>query len=228
MYPVYRRLFLFLLACLLFSCEKDELTQPAKVSFRFKLDRTPPTGRPVSFQAGALDIESIEFTGDRETGEDVTFISDLQTIVHADLATGNTDPIIAFDVPQGTYGKINLALNPDTLEPDIVVTGSYVPALLGPEIPVQLEINIPGQLNVVAKNAEGGSKIVLTKDRNAIIEIFLNPSSWFNEIPVASLETAQLKMVGGVPSIVISKDVNEEMYFKLANLIEVSAEAVLR
>jgi len=215
-------------AGLLFSCEKDELTQPVQVYFRMKLDKMGAEDQPVSFHEGMIDIESIEFTGDRETGEDITFTSDFQPIVRADLTTGNTDPVVIFDVPQGTYKKITLSLNPVKIEPDISVRGKFIPPLLGPAIPIQLDVNIPGQLNLLVKTASGDSQIVLTKGKDATIEVFLNPSSWFKEISATALLAADLQNIGGIPSIVISKNSNPNMYFKLTSAIEASAEAILK
>lgn len=215
-------------AGLLFSCEKDELTQPVQIYFRMKLDKTVEQHQPVSFQEGMIDIESIEFTGDRVTGEDITFTSDFETIVSVDLSTGNTDPIVKFDVPQGTYKKITISVNPVEIEPDISVRGKFIPPLLGPAIPIQLDVNIPGQLNLLVKTASGESQIVLTKGKDATIEVFLNPSSWFTEIPATALLAADLQNIGGIPSIVISKNSNPDMYFKLTSAIEASAEAILK
>ena len=125
----------FLLVLTLAGCGKDELALPANVQVKLFLDRNTDGGGDMSFTDGFIDIASIEFAGDRESGEDITFVSDFQTVVRANLANGNTDPVIAFDIPQGTYNKITLGLNPDNTEPDIIVNGAFVPALVAPEIP---------------------------------------------------------------------------------------------
>lgn len=216
------------LAGSLSSCEKDELTKPAEVYLQFKLDRESPVNESMIFEAGTMDIQYITFTGDRESGEDINFVSDFGTIVRADLATGNTDPLITFDIPQGTYREISLQVDPDNTLPDLVVTGKYIPALLGPPVPVQLEIDLPSALRLMARHPDGTPDIVITKDSRTTIEIFLNPSRWITEIPLLSLETADLQNISGVPSILISKNFNPDIYAKLEGLVEVSAEAVFK
>lgn len=216
------------LAGSLSSCEKDELTKPAEVYFQFKLDRESPDNESMVFEEGTMDIQYITFTGDRESGEDISFVSDFGTIVRADLATGNTDPVIKFDVPQGTYSEISLQVEPDNTLPDLVVTGKYIPALIGPPIPVQLEIDLPAELSFIAKARDGSSNIILNRDSRATVEIFLNPSLWITDIPLLSFETAELQNIRGVPSIVISKDMNPELYTKLEGKIGMSAEAVFK
>lgn len=217
----------FLVPLSLFSCEKDELTKPVEVQFKFKLDKVPQEGR-MSFHAGTMDLKSIAFTGDRATGEDISFTSDFGTIVRADLGTGNSDPVIKFDIPQGTYNQISLLVDPDDVEPDITLTGKYLQNPLGISIPVQLEIDIADQLSFITRSADGNTNIILNKDTRGTIEIFLNPSVWFRDVPVTTLDGADLEVIRGVPSILISKNFNQELYLKLSNLIEVSAEAVFK
>lgn len=218
----------FLLPWSLFSCQKDELTQPAKVTLRFMLDRQPSQNESISFQGGSMDIESIVFAGDRDNGEDITFISDFGTVVRADLSSGNTDPLIEFDIPQGTYNEITLFVDPDDPAPDIVINGKYIPALLGNPTPVQLEIDLPGHLSIAAASLDPGDEMILRSDSRATIEIFLNPSHWFANIPLLALEAAELSEISGVPSIVISKDLNPEIYSQLSTLIQASAEGIFK
>lgn len=210
------------------SCEKDELTKPAEVYFQFKLDREAPGNESLTFQQGTMDIQAISFTGDRQSGEDITFVSDFGTVVHADLGTGNTDPVIKFDIPQGTYSEISLQVDPDNILPDLVVSGRYIPALIGPPVPVQLEITMPAELRLIAKNPDGSPHIVINRDSKTTVEIFLNPSRWLTEIPLLSLETADLQNISGVPSILISQEFNQDLYSKLEGRIQSSAEAIFK
>ena len=230
-----RRYYRFLTQCLLFlipvgflSCEKDELTKPVRVNFEFKLDRVPPTQGNVFFTAGSFDLQSITFTGDRDTGEDVTFMSDFETVVLADLSTGFSDPSVNFDIPQGTYKTIRLLIDPDDVAPDIVINGRYTPAGLGVPLPVELHMEIGGALNLTAKTPDGNTEIVLRKDTPATVEVFLNPSAWFTGAVTDLLTTADVQLVGNVPSIVISKNMNAAIYANLAALVEGSAEAVIK
>jgi hypothetical protein len=222
------RISFFFLALTLSSCEKDELTQPVEVYFQFKLDREASVNATLTFQSGTMDIQSISFIGDRESGDDIGFVSDFGTIVHADLATGNSDPIIRFDIPQGNYTQIRLAIAPENATPDIILKGSYVRSLLEPPVPVQLEIDLPGQLNLTAKSPTGATDIVLRKESRATVEVFLNPARWIAGIPLPLFEAAELQNISGVPSILISQHFNPEIYATLPLLIEVSAEAVFK
>jgi hypothetical protein len=220
--------FTLLMAGISFSCEKDELTKPVEVSFHFKLDRATTPGSAMSFQSGNMDIESIQFSGDRDSGEDISFASDFGTVIFADLATGNTDPLIRFDIPQGTYREINLLVDPGDQRPDVIILGKYVSALPGLPVPLRIEMDIPTALRLVATSAGGSNEIILRKDSRPSVEVFLNPTLWFTEIPLVSIETAELQSIRGVPSVVISKSFNPEIYAKLASLMAVSAEAVFR
>lgn len=218
---------LVLTAFALFSCEKDELTKPAQVSFRFKLDRVAPAGSDIVFTEGSMDIQSITFTGDRDTGEDVTFMSDFETVVMANLSTGLADPPVTFDIPQGTYKSIRLLIDPDDVIPDIVVNGQYTP-LIGVPVPVQLHMELGGALNLVATSPEGNTEITLRRENPVTVEIYLNPSSWLTNVPMTLFDVADLQPIGGVPSVVISKNANADIYAKLAALVEGSAEAIIR
>jgi hypothetical protein len=218
----------FLLIWTLSSCEKDELTKPTEVYFTFKLDRLPEQEGTVSFESGTMKVRHIVFTGDRQSGEDVSFISDFQTIVQADLGTGNTDPLIKFDIPQGTYTQMSLLVDPTDPAPDILVIGKYEPPLFGPPVPVQVEIDMVGALNLIVQSVDGNREITLRRDAPATIEVFLNPSQWFTALPTNLLETAEVQNIRGVPSILISKNFNPEIYSNLTSLIEVSAEAVFK
>lgn len=210
------------------SCEKDELTKPVQVNFEFKLDRVIPAQGNVLFTAGSIELQSITFTGDRDTGEDVTFMSDFQTVIFADLATGFSDPSIKFDIPQGTYKSIRLLIDPDDVAPDITINGQYTPAGIGLPLPLEMHLEFAGALNLVAKTADGNTEIVLRKDSPATVEVFLNPSAWFNTTLIQSLATADVQLVGNVPSIIISKSMNADIYAKLAALVEGSAEAIIK
>lgn len=220
------RIFSFFLALTLASCEKDELTQPVEVNFNFKLDRETPVNQSLTFQSGTMNIQAISFIGERESGDDIGFVSDFETIVHANLATGNTDPIIRFDIPQGNYTRIRLAIDPETDTPDIILKGTYIRPLLATPVPVQLEIDLPGQLDLTAKSSTGATNIVLRKDSRTTVDVFLNPARWIADIPLLSFDVAELQNISGVPSILISKDFNPELYTKLGLLVETSAEAV--
>lgn len=224
---LYSLCVLIFIAFGLFSCEKDELTKPVKVNFQFKLDRVAPAESTLLFNEGSMDIQSITFTGDRDTGEDVTFMSDFESVVMADLTTGLADPPVSFDVPQGTYKSIRLLIDPDDIDPDIVVHGEYKP-LIGLPIPVQLNMELGGALNLIATSPEGNTQITLRKDSPVTIEIYLNPGKWVTALPATLLETADLQIVGGKPSMVISKKANADIYTKFAALAEGSAEAVVR
>jgi len=227
-YRVLSGYLLFLAPLTFLSCEKDELTKPVRVNFEFKLDRVPPAQADVSFTAGSFDLQSITFTGDRDTGEDVTFMSDFETVVLADLATGFSDPSVSFDIPQGTYKSIRLLIDPDDVAPDIIINGRYTPSGLAVPLPVELHMEIGGALNLTAKTPEGNTEIVLRKDTPATVEVFLNPSAWFANATTDLLTTAEVQLVGTVPSVVISKNMNAAIYAKLAALVEGSAEAVIK
>lgn len=217
-----------LLVSTLSSCEKDELTKPVEVNFAFKLDRIAPAQADVFFTAGSIELQSITFTGDRDTGEDVTFMSDFETVVSANLATGSSDPAVKFDIPQGTYKSIRLLIDPDDIAPDIVINGQYTPAGIALPLPVEMHLEFGGALNLTAKTAEGNTQIVLKRDAPATIEVFLNPSAWFNAGTTDLLASADVQLVGNVPSIIISKNMNANIYANLAALVERSAEAIIK
>lgn len=218
----------FLLVSSLSSCEKDELTKPVEVNFAFKLDRIAPAQADVFFTAGSIELQSITFTGDRDTGEDVTFMSDFETVVFADLITGFSDPAVKFDIPQGTYKSIRLLIDPDDIAPDIVINGQYTPAGIALPVPIEMHMEFGGALNLEAKTPDGNSEIVLRKDTPATVEVFLNPSSWFTTSTLELLSTADVQLVGNVPSIIISKNMNANIYANLAALVERSAEAIIK
>lgn len=207
------------------SCEKDELTKPVEVQFDFQMSREPQRNTPYEFSGGAFKIQSISFNGDREKGEDISFISDFNSDVDVDLETENTIPQVTFDLPQGIYKTMELRIVTNS---SIVLTGKYKNALVPiiQILPIRLEMDIP-ELELLIKSKDGASEISLNRNTGATVKVYLNPADWFDKISLVALNKAELQPIQGIPSILISKSLNQEIYSNLTSVIPGSIEAVI-
>lgn len=222
---LHSRIFSFLMLIIfLASCEKDELTKPVDVQFKFKLGQEAQDTEHFKFNSGTLSLQEVFLIGQREKGEDISFTSDFESLIEADLATGNTIPQVVFNLPQGGYRSIYVIVTPGA---PIVINGLYKNSIIfGPNIPIRLELDIPDV--EVMLQAEQGSEMILDKRSGAIAEIYFNPAAWFETIPLVALDNLDLHPVNGVPSIVISKSSNVELYGKITGEVPLAIKGIIR
>lgn len=200
------------------SCIKDELTKPAEVTFQFLIDNEQLDGKFMDFQSGTIVVKEIGFEGYRETGEDVFFTSDFDSAILADLGNGTTSELIRFDIPQGIYQHINLSIEIDSTiqDPSLTLNGIYNSVRNG-QIPVIFEFDYHEILNLNPEPGHGKAKIVLNKDIPTTAVTLISTGFLFQIANSRMLESAEITQREGESVIVISKDVNQNIFNLIVN-----------
>lgn len=194
----------------LISCGKWK--QPTDVKFYMDIDKSSAINNQLTFTGGEIVIEYFEFDGDREKGDDVFF--------GKDFADGLTIPFdetleiegLDFVIPQGIYKRLDIRFktSDDVTETTLVLNGNYSYSG-GGTIPVRFEIEDTQSFEARAESEDGGD-IILDKDVQSPAKIILDPSYWFEPVPVSSFESADIVDFDGVNTLLINKDENSEIY----------------
>lgn len=236
----------FAVSILIASCTKDELTLPVRVSFDFELKPheegsllkssleegpgilQPPNipGGRLSISRGSLAIESIEFDGRRDEGRDVFFISDLPGPLLVELETGKVNRELSFDIPQGVYNMVEIYLNPgggDTAP--LILEGNLTRGAAG-EIPVRFEYTISEKLKIRAESKHQSNKIVLRKDVESKASIIIDAGSVFQFVNPSVIRNASVSSIQGKEIIIVSPDINVDIFNALAARVEKSISIV--
>ena len=236
---------ILILPLLLTSCGKDELTQPAKVSFEIELipheesndqkSRVPPHQRPFTgpfnkliIDRGTLIIESISFEGRRDEGRDVFFTSDLKDPVIADLKTGGINQELIFDIPQGVYNQIDLFIDLGSEEMTPLVLEGRIRNKQSEEIPVRFEYNFREWIRIRAEPGNKGNRIVLKKEDLSRARIVFDAGSAFQFANLQALEAASvaISVTDDQELLIISDRINTNIFNSVANRLEKSFRVV--
>lgn len=195
-----------------FSCGK-KWKKPTDVSFKFQLNSNSNSGL-VKFTGGFLILNKISFSGDRKQGQnhielDQTFSSNLQV----NLSQNTTGSGIKFDIPQGTYEKIEIKMETDCDQTgaSLLIYGYYVNAT-NDTIALQFEFPADDAIKIQAKNSSGGNQIVLIEDQPSNPTVIMNPNYWFATVTQSELDSASQNIILGIPTIVINESDNSDIY----------------
>ncbi len=71
------------------------------------------------FHSGSIVLPRIEAEGDRIQSSDVDFLDELDQPAEVDVATGKSDQVLQYDLPQGTYEQIVLHRRFESQGPDL-------------------------------------------------------------------------------------------------------------
>lgn len=213
------------------SCEKDELTLPAKVDFEFSMDayQTDESVKSMygfNIDRGTIVVNSIEFDGRRSAGDDYYFTSEFTTPLTAEMHNGNSSQKVSYDIPQGIYEKIDMVFSLGSeYDNSLVLTGSFNQGPLI-QIPIRFEYGFQEQIRVKAKNLNGSDEIVLMKDKPAKAKIIFNTPSFFQFVNYNLFQNAVTIEIDGEETILVNAETNRNIFNLLAARINNSVQVV--
>lgn len=211
------------------SCKKkeDEWKIPTEVGFKMDINRSVSSGGNLIFSGGQIILESFRVKGKRDQGADIEFRKEWPSGLSVAFSTSGVISGIDFDIPQGTYSRIEIDFDTfdDLGDNCILVNGTFTNSI-GTPLVVRFEYTKSEFFSIVAEDESGDSQIVLDKDVPATSEIVLDPVHWFQVISDNMLESADTIHIAGVPTIVISEDENDDIYDLVLDRLDESTEAV--
>ena len=222
-------LFIAILACFvgLTSCEEDELTLPTEVNLAFAMEPYhAETGIKSIYgfdvNEGNITINSLEFDGRRDQGEDYFFTKHFDNVLQAELHSGNVNQEVSFDIPQGVYNRIelNLSLGTET-GTAFRLQGVFQK---GPfdEIPLVFEYSFTENVRIRAKNKEGNEQIVLKKDNPSTATILIDVPFMFQLVNPGMVQFAETTPIDGEDVILINIEKNTDIFNLLVTRLEKS------
>lgn len=228
---------IIILVGILSSCQDDEAFKiPTDVGFQVDINRDSSTDGRLSFTQGHITIASFAFEGRREEGGDVYFENDYEQGLSISFDLNQPVDELKFQIPQGYYTRIEVALETfdDADASGLVLTGSYLNAN-GIRYPVRIELESSLDFELEAKDNAGNAEILLKADSPATALIKLDPTGWFATVPASYLDNAVLvqeegesEVETGASFILISEEVNENIYDIIINRIERSTALVFQ
>lgn len=217
--------FLLLFAVLLQSCGK-KWKEPTHISSIFLLSN--PNSGLVKIVSGNIVINELDFNGTRKQGtKNVSFVKNYDGGLTIPLVSSKTSSDILFDIPQGTYTEMNfkIKLKDFNNNPSITLNGTYINTL-SVSVPLIFNLNADENIETAPRSSNGGTEIILIENKPAQVNIDLNPYYWFQTISQVLLENADLTDVGGVMTIIINKDNNEDIYNSVVGRIKDGNDSV--
>jgi hypothetical protein len=213
-------------SCLLSSC-KNEFKETAPVQVSLKLTN-PINSNSISISGGTARIGSFGISGDRKQGDGVSFLNNLSNETTADLSSGTINPIINFDLFQGTYTRldINLGMNPTAENGSIELLGLYNEGLeegenknfvfrYEPEMMLNWNLAISEEINIVA-------------DQNTEVLIELDANYLFSGIPESLWHHSSYENINGEEIIYITSQKNTAIYTILIGRLNAAFSAHLK
>lgn len=208
------------------SCGK-KWKKPTEVSFKFQLNSNSNSGL-VKFTSGFLTLNKISFMGDRKQGQNhIDLNQSFNNNLQVNFSQTASSSGIIFDIPQGTYDKIEVQMGTDGDQTgtSLLIFGYYVNAL-NDTIALQFEFPADDAINIQAQNASGGNQIVLIEDQPSNPSVIMNPNYWFASVSQSMLDGATQNLILGVPTIVINDNDNSDIYELVADRLKDGNEIV--
>lgn len=218
---------LFASTTLLNSCGK-KWKQTTNVDFQFHITQSGST-ELLHFTSGSMTIREIDFSGDRKKGGGVNFSNSITSGSVLDFSNGTSSPSIHYDIPQGTYNKIDItikAFDEDPL-PSIVLNGYYVNED-SDTTAIIYEFHSGENFYVPGKTTSGSNQIVLVEDRPATCQVTFDPNYWFDTVTENLLDDAEVSNVSGIPTILINESHNAVIYNLISSRIAEATTAVFQ
>lgn len=235
---------LFVFSLSLNSCQKDELTLPAKVYFTFGLEphhesglknqtagsaANPPFGQ-LDIDMGVLMVRAIEFDGKREQGRDVYFVSDFETPLQIMLGDDEEGVEVSFDIPQGSYNKIDLGIHLGDFNttdlPSLTLAGNMV-LPNSQSVYVRFEYHFDDIIVVRSRGRVASQNILLRKDKISTANVELDVPFLFRFINMGELMSGQFVNENGNDVLVINEQYNQGLFNKIANRLNNAFSVVI-
>lgn len=213
------------------SCSK-KWKKPTNVYFEFQLNSNSNNGS-VKFFEGSINLSKVTFTGERS--QDVRNIAEDQNfsdnkLIRFDINSNSNSSGILFNIPQGTYSKMNIDLNANSSQtaPSIIIYGTYINSVSNDTNTVQLQLLDNQILNFFTKNSSGGNDMNLVEGHASTITMALNPNYWFGSITGTMLDTSIVDTTISEHTLFINKSANINLYNLIISRINESNEAVFK
>jgi hypothetical protein len=221
----------------IFSCEKNKWKLPTKVSFSINLNNLK--NERFSFTEGYIVISNFEIQGRRDQGNDVISPKKFGNGLKIQFNNSNVSDL-DFDIPQGTYNNFEVIFDTQLCEtagnnnPDNYLAGLRIKGTLlnieNENCNVIFEFNMKEYFNLIAKNPEGNSQIILDTEIPSFAKIIFNPAYWFqniSDLQIQNIEYMQNNGQTNFKTILINEENNQEIYSIVANRIKESTTFVI-
>ena len=222
----YCFLSVLMISFLLSSC-KNEFKETAPFHVSLKL-ANPIISNSISVIGGSARIGSFGITGERKQGDDVTFLNSFSNETTADLSSGAINPLINFDLFQGTYTRldVNLGMKPLGANGSIELIGEFNEGVeedeytkfvfrYEPEIMLNLNLAISEEINIVA---DQNTEVVYEMDANYL----------FSGIPESLWNKCSHETLNGEEIIFITSQKNTAIYSILIGRINATFSAHIK
>ncbi len=212
-------LVLFFLLIGLIGCEKYKLKQPTSLALSWKMVNNDSQSNTVELTGGKLNSDVFSVDGKRVAGGDVTIEHNfLESVI-----SFNTNQALGLnvDVPIGNYTDFKLKLGANSVDGySFKLNGIYHGS---DDIAVRIEWNTEQVLEFVNNNS-----FELEKDKKYSCVLELDRQDLLQDISSLQWQGATVTMENSVPTIVISKDFNSnifsEIYERVSSSLHLSIE----
>lgn len=220
---IYKQL-LLALTCLsmLAGCvqlEDEELKIPVEVQYYLAVAAPSQAGGYMTFSGGSLLLETFEFDGRREQADPVYFEKEYSQGLAIPFSASQPIASFNFQLPQGTYSRIEVELELLESEKSLEVYGKYE-NLDGEEIPFHFQRNGDFTFEMAGSSDKDGQYIVIKQEDQPEARMLLQPEAWFSSVPRQMLEDADLTSVNGIATLMISEEQNEAIFDLLEDAME--------
>ena len=222
----YCLLSVLMISFLLSSC-KNEFKETAPVQVSLKLTN-PIISNSISISGGTARIGSFGILGERKQGDDVVFLNSFSSETTADLTSGTINPLINFDLYQGTYSRldVNMGMKPAGANGSIELLGEYNDGgeqgenkkfvfRYEPEIMLNWNLAISEEINILA-------------DQNTEVLIELDANYLFSGIPESHWYNSSHEELNGEEIIFITAQKNTAIYSILIGRINTTFKAHIK
>jgi hypothetical protein len=199
-------LVLFSLLIGLIGCEKYKLKQPTSLALSWEMVNNDSQSNTVELTGGKLNSDVFSVDGKRVAGGDVT----IEQNFPESILSFNTNQALGLnvDVPIGNYTDFKLKLGANSVDGySFKLNGIYHGT---DDIAVRIEWNTEQVLEFVNNNS-----FELEKDKNYKCILELDNESLLQDISSLQWQGATVTMENSVPTIVISKDFNSNIFTEI-------------
>jgi hypothetical protein len=224
--------------------EKDELTLPVRIKLNIASLALLEDYYLSAYQ-GKIGIQSIQFEGKREAGEDIFFETDPKMNLQTLQFSSNPTKILEFDIPQGIYNymkwdvtlkrimteELNNVDDADSLRIGLVIPGSYWSESDEWEIiirPFIFAIDDTELLSFKSTGIDGSSSIVISNNKTYEITLLLDLVYTFGSAGWETFEEAEITDVNGQQIILITSDKNKNLYENFLYRINQSTKVFIK
>lgn len=213
---MHKLLLIIVLASILGACETDDLKEPTTLSFEITIDTTnTQSDNFLQFTGGSINLSGFSFEGKRLGADDIYFEKSFPNGLIVSFLKEETNNDLLFTIPKGTYSftKITFETFDDNSQPTITTNGIFLDG--NTTTPILFEFFSNEYFTV--QSAEENSI-----STSSSFTIQLDPNFWFSTITTNDLNSADKKLIDGVPTIYISEDFNDNIYDIVADKLDES------